>query len=157
MSGALEIRDAAIAERETLGDLHRRSSYVWEEDRANLDAHPDALGVAEPAIAEGRVRVAVTATGDVVAFSVVAYPGGAVCELDDLFVDPTVMRTGIGRSLVADAVARAVAARCRTMTVIAHPRTFGFYESVGFTPGESVSTRFGPATLLRRPLPPTES
>lgn len=152
MSAAREIRDAVPAEREALGDLHRRSSYVWEEDRASLDAHPDALGVAELAIIEGRVRVAVSASGEIVGFSVVVYADGAVCELEDLFVDPTVMRSGVGRRLVEDAVARALAAGCRTMTVIAHPRTFGFYESVRFTPGESVSTRFGPATRLRRPL-----
>jgi hypothetical protein len=39
--------------------VHRRSSYVWEEDRANLEAHPDALGVASEAIADDRGRVAV--------------------------------------------------------------------------------------------------
>ncbi len=152
MSAVCQIRDAVPSERDALGDLHRRSSHVWEEDRASLDAHPDALGIAELAIVEGRVRVAESASGEIVGFCVVVHAGGGVCELDDLFVDPAVMRRGIGRRLVEDAVARALAAGCHSMTVIAHPRTFGFYESVGFTPGESVSTRFGPATRLRRPL-----
>lgn len=51
----MDIRGAQLHERPALTDLHRRSSYVWEEDRAHLDAHPDALGVAAEAIDEGRV------------------------------------------------------------------------------------------------------
>ena len=65
------IRNAAPAQQAALSDLHRRSSYVWEEDRVHLDAHP---------------------------------------------------------------------------------RTFGFYQRVGFAVGETVNTRFGPAAALRREL-----
>ena len=75
-----------------------------------------------------------------------------VCELDDLFVEPRLMRQGIGRALVEDAAARAVRAGSAAMTVVAHPRNFAFYESVGFVRGEPVATRFGPAVQLRRQL-----
>jgi len=149
MACSVEIRDARPAERSALSDLHRRSSYVWIEDRANLDAHPDALGVGREAIAEGRVRVAVDRGGKLVGFVVVANAGDA-CELEDLFVDPEVMRRGIGRALVQDAAARALLAGFDQISVVAHERTFGFYESVGFVRGEPVATRFGPATRLRR-------
>jgi predicted N-acetyltransferase YhbS len=74
--------------------------------------------------------------------------------LDDLFVEPARMRQGIGRALVEDAVDRAAGAGYERMTVIAHPRNFPFYESVGFVPGESASTRFGPAVRMQRPLTP---
>lgn len=146
------IRLAWPSERVALGELHRRSSYVWEEDRANLEAHPDALGVAREAIDAGRVRVALGPGGELFGFSVVADGAAGVCELEDLFVDPDVMRQGVGRALVEDAAARAHATGYREMTVVAHPRNFGFYGSVGFVPGEAVSTRFGPATRLRRRL-----
>jgi GNAT superfamily N-acetyltransferase len=152
MTTIAQIRAATPAEQGALGALHRRSSYVWEEDRANLEAHPDALGVATEAIAEGRVRVAVGADGELHGFSVVAAAPGCVCVLDDLFVEPASMRQGIGRALVEDAVAWALRAGCREMAVVAHPRNFPFYESVGFLAGEPVSTRFGPAVQLRRPL-----
>ena len=46
------------------------------------------------------------------------------------------MRQGIGRELVEDAATRALAKGRERMTVVAHPRTFPFYESVGFVPGE---------------------
>ena len=134
--------------------MHRRSSYVWEEDRVNLEAHPDALGVAPNAIAEGRVRVAVGHDGQLLGFALVADAAGGVCVLDDLFVEPEVMRQGVGRALVEDAVVRALRAGRREMTVVAHPRNFAFYESVGFAVGEPVATRFGPAVALRRRLRP---
>lgn len=146
------IRVARPSERLALGELHRRSSFVWEEDRANLEAHPDALGVAQEALAAGRVRVAVGPVDELLGFSVVAAATPEVCELEDLFVDPNVMRRGVGRALVEDAAARAAANGHREMTVVAHPRNFAFYESVGFVPGEPVNTRFGPATRLRRLL-----
>lgn len=152
MTELTQIRNATAAEREALGELHRHSSYVWEADRANLDAHPDALGVAGEAIAEGRVRVAVSAGGELIGVSVVAGGSDGVCELDDLFVEPRVMRRGIGRALVEDAAARAVLAGSAAITVVAHPRNFAFCESVGFVRGEPVATRLGPAVKLRREL-----
>jgi GNAT superfamily N-acetyltransferase len=152
MTEMTQIRTATAAEREALSELHRRSSYVWEGDRADLDAHPDALGVAAEAIAAGRVRVAVGTGGELIGFWVVADGPDGVCELDDLFVEPRLMRQGIGRALVEDAAARAVRAGSAAMTVVAHPRNFAFYESVGFVRGEPVATRFGPAAALRRQL-----
>jgi GNAT superfamily N-acetyltransferase len=147
-----QIRFARPSERSALNSLHRRSSYVWEADRADLEAHPDALGVAPEAITEGRLRVAVGPDDGILGFSVAVYAADGVCELDDLFVDPDFMRMGIGRALVEDAAARASSAGCREMTVVFHERNFAFYESVGFLGREPTSTRFGPATLLRRPI-----
>jgi GNAT superfamily N-acetyltransferase len=152
MSPISEIRCALTSEQEALSDLHRRSSYVWEEDRIQLQAHPDALGVAWKAIVDGRVRVAAGADGRLLGFSVWAQATDGVCELDDLFVEPELMRQGIGRALVQDVAQRALLAGYRHLTVVAHPRNFAFYESVGFVTGEPVSTRFGPATRLRRAL-----
>lgn len=152
MAELIRIRYAAPQEREALGELHRRSSWVWVQDRPMLAAHPDALGVATEAIAERRVRVAVDARERLLGFAVVASLEPAVCELDDLFVEPAMIRRGIGRALVADAADSARACGLRCMGVVAHPRNFPFYESVGFTPGQPVATRFGPAVRMTRVL-----
>lgn len=101
----MEIRFAEPGECDALSDLHRRSSLHWEGDRADLEAHPDALGVVFEAIAERRVRVAVSSSGELAGFSIVTDNGDAVCELNDLFVDPDMFRMGIGRALVQDAAA----------------------------------------------------
>jgi len=147
------IRSAGLVEHDALCRLHRASSMIWEEDRDTLEAHPDAFGVPVRAIAEGRVRVALGTEGELRGFSVVADGGAGICVLDDLFVDPEILRRGVGRALVEDAAARASAAGSRAMTVIAHPRNFPFYESVSFQPHEPAATRFGPATRMRRELP----
>jgi GNAT superfamily N-acetyltransferase len=152
MVGIAEIRWAEPLERNAIGELHRRSSWVWEEDRAALEAHPDALGVALEAILQRRVRVAVGEEGELLGFSIVADRGPGSCELDDLFVDAHILRQGVGRALVEDAAARALAEGSRRMTVVAHPRNFPFYESVGFVPGEPAQTRFGPAVRMWREL-----
>jgi GNAT superfamily N-acetyltransferase len=142
------IRDAAPSERGALESLQRRASDVWEEYRADLAAHPDAIALAPELVAAGRVRVAVSADGRVVGFSVVLPARDGACELDGLFVEPAAMRRGIGRALVADAADRARAEGARRMSVIANPRAVGFYERVGFVAGEAADTRFGPATWM---------
>jgi GNAT superfamily N-acetyltransferase len=147
------IRDAEVSERQALSELHRRSSWVWAEDRTALEAHPDALGVAVEPIVEGRVRVAVDRAGTVLGFAIV-YDLERVCELDDLFVEPEAMRRGVGTQLVEDAASRARARGCARMSVIAHRRNFPFYEHVGFRAAEQVQTRFGPATRMWRTLAP---
>jgi GNAT superfamily N-acetyltransferase len=146
------IRRALPGEQAALGELHRRASYIWEEDRVHLDAHPDALGVAAEDIAAGRVRVAVGKDGALLGFAVVRDAAQEVRELDDLMVDPDAMRGGVGTRLVEDAVERAVRDGRREITVVAHPRTHRFYERAGFVPGEPAPTRFGPAVRLRRTL-----
>ena len=141
----MRIRVAASSERAALTVLHRRSSYVWEEDRAALDAHPELFGVDPDALAAGRVRVAVDADGALLGFATTApRPDGAI-ELEDLFVEPELMRRGIGHALVRDAQARAGA---RRMTVVAGERTVPFYERLGFAVAEPAQTRFAPAVRM---------
>jgi ribosomal protein S18 acetylase RimI-like enzyme len=142
------IRDARPDEALALEALHRRSSDVWDEDRANLALHPDAIEPPHAAIADGRVRVAVDTTGRLLGFSVVLDVENGRCELDDLFVEPDVMRLGVGRQLVADVVARARAAGAKHVDVIANSNAVGFYERVGFVTTGRASTRFGDAPRM---------
>jgi GNAT superfamily N-acetyltransferase len=142
------IRDAAPSERAALEALQRRASDVWEEYRADLAAHPDAIALAPELVAAGRVRVAVSADGAPVGFSVVLAARDGACELDGLFVEPAAMRGGVGRALVEDAAVRARAEGATRISVIANPRATGFYERVGFVAGEPAETRFGPATWM---------
>ena len=146
------IRCAEPAESAALRDLHRRSSFVWQDDRANLERHPEVFGVAPEAIAERRVRVAIGDGGEMVGFATTSDAGEGASELDDLFVDPAAMRRGIGRALVEDVAAIAWDAGFRRMTVVAHPRNFPFYESVAFLAGEVTATQFGPAVRMWREL-----
>ncbi len=149
MLSVREVRTAVPEDQAILDDLHRRASYVWEEDRAQLDAHPDAIGVDAAALGAGCVRVALDAGGRIVGFATVRDGAEGAGELEDLFVEPEAMRQGVGRRLLTDAIDRARARGLRELAVVAHPRTLPFYTRFGFVGGESAPTRFGPALRLR--------
>jgi ribosomal protein S18 acetylase RimI-like enzyme len=150
------IRDAEPAEATALEALHRRSADVWDEDRAHMAAHPDAIEAPYQAIAEGRVRVAVDDAGQLLGFSIVLFRDRGEWELDDLFVDPDSMGRGIGRLLVEDLAARATAAGARRINVIANPRAVGFYKRLGFRITGEAQTRFALAPRMSSELPPRE-
>jgi ribosomal protein S18 acetylase RimI-like enzyme len=143
-----QIRDARPDEASALEALQRRSSDLWEEYRAQLAAHPDAIEPPHRAIAEGRVRVAVGATGRRLGFSVVQQVRDGRCELDDLFVEPDSTGSGVGRLLVEDVAARAAEEGASHVDVIANPNAVGFYERLGFRVTGEVPTRFGPGVRM---------
>jgi GNAT superfamily N-acetyltransferase len=148
----VRIRDANMAEAAALAELQRRSSSVWEEDRLALERHPDAIFAPTEAIRQGHVRVAVDDEGSLLGFCAAFAHADGAWELDDLFVEPEHMRSGVGRALVEDAAARARAAGARRVAVTANPRAYGFYERVGFVFGETVQTRFYPARRMHLDL-----
>lgn len=145
------IRSACNCETDRLREIHRRASYIWPEDRPNLDANPDIFGVDHTAITAGRVRVTTDRTGELLGFATWR-PTGSDARLDDLFVEPHAMRRGIGSALVDDAAHRAGQAGLGRLLVVAHPRTLTFYKRAGFVEEGPATTRFGPALQLARDL-----
>lgn len=141
---ALIIRPAALDEQRRLEALQRRASLMWEEDRQALLAHPDAIELPIDQIADGRVWVA-EQRGAVVGFSVLLPGNDGAIELDGLFVEPDFRGKGIGRQLVAHAVAMARDAGAGSLRVVANPRAAGFYAACGFEIIGEEQTRFGRA------------
>jgi GNAT superfamily N-acetyltransferase len=142
------IRFARVRERAALERLQLRASLVWDEYRAALLAHPDAIEVPERLLRERRVRV-VELGAEIVGFSQVLKARRGVVELDGLFVEPAHMGTGLGRRLVIDAAQRADRDGAHTMEVTANPRAEGFYLKAGFVITGRAETRFGPALRMR--------
>jgi GNAT superfamily N-acetyltransferase len=143
----LSIRRARLSEREELEDLQRRSSLDGELYREVLQANPDAIDLPAQQIADGFVRVA-ELDGVMAGFSVLLEPQGDACELDGLFVEPAVMRRGIGRALIADAARRARRIGAERIEVDANPQAIAFYEAVGFVETGVANTQFGPAPRM---------
>ena len=148
----MQIRTGRPEDAEALRELHRAASYVWEEDREQLDAHPEMFGVDPAALAASEVRVAVRSDGTPIGFATVRPAPHGRRILEDLFVEPALMRRGVGRALVEDAVARAARDGGVVMTVIAAERALGFYERLGFVVERDAATQFGPALRLSRKL-----
>lgn len=151
MLARMRIRSAMTGEAPALEALQRRSSDVWEDYRAALAAHPDAIELPQAFIDDGWVRVAVGGDQVPIGFSVVIPSDARAHELDGLFVEPAHMHAGVGRALVQDAAERASRAGAECLEVIAGPAQ-GFYERVGFELVGSAQTRFGPAVRMRRRL-----
>jgi GNAT superfamily N-acetyltransferase len=146
----VSVRTAVVAERRALEGLMMRASVASTRYGPELQAHPDAVSVPAEQFADGLVRVAERDDGTVAGFAVLLPPVDGVCELDAIFVEPSVMRTGIGRALMDDAVARARDWGATEIQVVANPDALRFYERVGFSGGGEVATRFGPGLRMRR-------
>lgn len=147
----MTIRYGQPSERKALEGLQRRSSMHHPMYRAQLAAHPDAIELPEEQIAAGLVRVA-ELDGAVVGFAVLFERSGDACELDGLFVDPDLMRSGVGRRLVEDAVRIARERGAARIDVVANPQALAFYEAVGFVALGDAQTRFGPAPRMSLPV-----
>lgn len=147
----LVIRPALPGERAALEALQLRASLIWEDQRADLAAHPDAIALTPGAIEQLRVRVATT-PGDPVGFAEWSVASDDEWELEGLFVEPTAMRRGIGGELLADVFALARDAGVRRIAVVAQPRALAFYERCGFVREGEATTRFGPAVRMAADL-----
>jgi len=135
-----------------LRDVFRRSSLSNDDDRRRLLAHPDALELSDQGVADGRTRVA-EAGGRVVGFATWAGTGD-VTEIEDLFVDPDFMRSGVGSALVQDLVVLARRRSVRRVEVTGNPHARVFYERVGFTYDHEVDTLLGPGMRMHLDLAP---
>jgi GNAT superfamily N-acetyltransferase len=150
---AFVVRDATTEDLGALQELFRRSSLSNPEDRETLLAHPEALELAPTVLADGRVRVATEQSGQVTGFATTAVDDRHL-EVVDLFVDPDWARRGVGRALLADAVAFARTIGIGRIEVTGNPHAYAFYGAVGFVRDEDVATDFGPAARLHLDVEP---
>jgi GNAT superfamily N-acetyltransferase len=146
-AGDLAIRGARAGESASLTELMLRSKAYWGYDNAFMAACRDVLFVTEAMIARGEVFVAEHRDVVVGVAAVTDVPPDV--ELDMCFVDPTAIGTGVGRSLVDAAKARARAAGARTMRVVSDPNAASFYARLGAAPVGEVPSEVD----ATRPLP----
>ena len=145
------IRQGRPEERLALIALLRRASLMNDADRDWLLAHPEVIDLPLVHLKTGRVLVAETTTRRAGLAVVLTLPNGDA-ELDGLFVEPDLWRTGVGRMLLAAAEAKAREAGAAEMRVVANPEALGFYTACGFQPIGEVATLFRPALAMRKPL-----
>src|SRR5262245_23797081 len=93
------IRPASLSEKLELEQLQTRASLANEGDRDALLAHPDAIQIPAEQITGGRVFVA-EHEGVIVGFAAIEPREDGDSELDGLFVEPSMQRRGIARSLI---------------------------------------------------------
>ncbi len=147
---SIVLRPGRPQERAALEQLQRRASLMWEEYRPYLLANPDVIELPLAQLQGGQVRVAEW-SGRVAGFAALL-PKDGFCELDGLFVEPDLWGQGIGRALIADAMAFARAAGAAAIETVANPRAEGFYRRLGFSVSGRAQTQFGPANRMKLPV-----
>lgn len=152
MRAPIALRPALLPDHPVLESLQARASLNNPGDRDALLQHPDAIDVPLGQIAGGHVFVA-ERDGAIVGFAAVLPREDGAAELDALFVEPALWRTGIGTALIEHGIALAKVRRASVLHVIGNPHAEAFYKSHGFERKGTFKTRFGYATLLERRIP----
>jgi GNAT superfamily N-acetyltransferase len=138
----VSIRDATDDDIPSLRDVYRRASLTNEGDREMLLGHPQSLEYVAPQGAQSRCRVALADSGALIGFATTT-GASDLLELEDLFVDPTWMRRGVGRSLIDDVVVYARSVGITRVEVDGNPHALAFYTDAGFKVDATVTTEFG--------------
>ena len=138
-------------ERERLEALQWRASLANPGDREALLANPDAIALPPEQIAAGGVFVA-ERDGVMVGFAAVLPRDDGQAELDGLFVEPGLWRSGIGQALVAHCGRFAASGGAAFLHVIGNPHARGFYTACGFETEGERPTRFGAGLDMRKKL-----
>jgi GNAT superfamily N-acetyltransferase len=140
----IELRDVQQDELKSLSELCLRSKAVWGYDdafmtacRTELTLRPDELQSTHLQVAERDTMVVGLAQVKVI---------GADAELLKLFVEPALLRSGVGRLLFNWAAARARGLGAVRMIIEADPGAAPFYERMGayhagFAPSQSIPGR----------------
>jgi GNAT superfamily N-acetyltransferase len=145
------IRRAVVSERKALEELQTRASLTNAGDRDALLAHPDAVELPMEQITAGSVFVAEW-NGTIAGFAAVLPRSDGGAELDALFVESTMRRRGIGRSLVEYCSEVARLRGSAFLHVVGNPHAQDFYIACGFGLTGTTDTRFGPGLLMRRTM-----
>lgn len=143
---SISIRDAIDADIPALRMVLRAAAWSIEGDRELLTTHPEYLELTMDAAGVRRTRVAEIG-GVVVGFVSTDADSDTTWDILDLFVDPSAMRRGVGRSLVLDALDRARTNGVVRLDVDANDHAVHFYERVGFV--ATAPTRLPDTTAAR--------
>jgi predicted N-acetyltransferase YhbS len=153
----LHIRYADKREAKALTSLCMRSKAHWGYDAEFMRDAAPALLITEAMIRKRFVLVAEDHNGDVLGVAAIE-PVGAegAYDLSRLFVQPSAMRTGVGRSLFAVAVAVIQQRGGRSLSILSDPFAVAFYQRlgairVGDAPSDAISGRLLPLLEYRIP------
>jgi GNAT superfamily N-acetyltransferase len=124
------MRLAAQDDHERLRELTFESKAHWGYDHELVRSWTATLDFAR------EIWVAELG-GEILAWAALGPPEDGVSELDDLWVEPAAIRTGIGTALFRHAADQARATGARALRWEAEPNAVGFYERMG---AETVGT-----------------
>jgi GNAT superfamily N-acetyltransferase len=143
----IQLRDARKSELPSLGELCLRSKAVWGYDDAFMTACRTELTLRPDELQSTYLQVAVR-DSTVVGLAQVKVTG-MDADLLKLFVEPALLRSGVGRLLFGWATVRARSLGAVQMIIEADPGAASFYERMGaryagLAPSQSIPGRMLP-------------
>ena len=147
----LLIRAPDVEELPALSELCMRSKAVWGYDAAFMAACRAELSFDARDLASSRIAVA--ARADNVLGVAQVRMRGRDADLAKLFVEPSVLRGGVGRALFAWATEAAKEMGARRMIIEADPDAAPFYRRLGareagLAPSASIAGRMLPRLVV---------
>jgi GNAT superfamily N-acetyltransferase len=109
----------------------RRLRAVAEESKSHWGYEPERVREWAAGLDLSREIWVAERDGELVAWAAVLAPEEGVCELDDLWVAPDAIGSGIGTALFRHAQARARELGAHALRWEAEPNAVGFYERMG--------------------------
>ena len=144
----MPLRPARADEADLLTELCLRSKAVWGYDRAFMRACRAELTLSPADFANSAIQVAIENNRVVGVAQVVAH--GDTADLAKLFVEPTVLRGGVGRQLFRWAAETARGKGAKSMSIEADPDAVAFYRRMGAIDDGMAASGSIPGRMLPR-------
>ena len=125
----VDIRRAGSHEGEILREIAIAAKGYWEYEEDLVRSWGASLDFSEDGLRRKEVYVAAVG-GRIVGWAGLI-PQGDVCLLDDLWIEPASIGTGIGSRLFRHSAERATSLGAVRMEWEAEPNALGFYERMG--------------------------
>jgi GNAT superfamily N-acetyltransferase len=146
----IRVRAARAEEADALTALCLRSKAHWGYDAEFMRLSGAALTVTAAMIAQDRVLVAEDRGGAVLGVAAVeALHADGKFDLSLLFVEPSAIRTGVGRTLFEAAVGLVQTRGGRCLSILSDPFAAAFYQhlgavKIGEAPSDAIPGRWVP-------------
>ena len=142
------LRTPRSDEAESLTELCLRSKAVWGYDEDFMGACRQELTLANPTMESSYLKVA--EIGGHLAGVAQVTVTGEIADLDKLFVEPTRLRSGVGRALFEWAMTAARDGGAASIVIAADPNASGFYRRMGAVDDGTAVSGSIPGRLLPR-------
>lgn len=124
-----------------------RASLANPGDRDAILANPDAVSIPMEQLEKSWVFVA-EEDGARLGFAAILSRDDGDVELDGLFVEPNLWRSGVGRRLIEHCARVSREMGAAALHVVGNPHAEAFYLACGFVVVGAGETRFGPSILM---------
>ncbi|MFA6262259.1 MAG: GNAT family N-acetyltransferase [Bacteroidia bacterium] len=127
----MTIKRAISSDHLILTDITKKAKAYWGYSDEQMEKWSDILTITSDYIEKNSVYKLCIDTATIGYYSFFEPDEGTV-ELDNLFLFPDYIGSGLGRLLIVDFIERMKAANIKYIVLEAEPKAEGFYEKFGF-------------------------